>query len=222
MKVIIIGCDRLGAELSYRLSMHGHDVAVVDQRRDSFVKLNRDFRGRTHEGDPLTQEVLLRAGIEEADVLIALTEAEETNYIIGYAAKEIYSVSQVIVRSFDPASKAICDLMGLQAVTSAIWGAEQLEEMLSHKDMEPVFTIAGGEVEIYNITIPSSWDGKTLGELISEDNGQRAISLTRSGDSFIPKSRQILKENDILFVAANHSGMEELLKKLIDEKMEAA
>ena len=71
-------------------------------------------------------------------------------------------------------------------------------------------------------TIPSSWDGKTLGELISEDNGQRAISLTRSGDSFIPKSRQILKENDILFVAANHSGMEELLKKLIDEKMEAA
>ena len=215
MRVIVIGCDLLGAELSYRLCLHGHEVIVIDMHRSSFVNLHREFRGRTHEGDPLSQEVLLRSGIEEADALIALTEIEAANYIVGYAAKEIFHVPQVIVRSFDPGSKAICELMGLQAVSSAIWGAEQLEEMLSHKDLKPVFTIAGGEVEIYTITIPPSWENRTLGELILENNGQRAISLTRSGDSFIPTSRQVLKEDDILYIAANHIGIEELRQKLI-------
>ncbi len=222
MKAIVIGCDRLGAELAYRLSLHGHDVVVIDQHRTSFVHLNRDFVGRTHEGDPLNQDVLLRAGVEEADAVIALTEIEATNYIIGSAVKELYKVPQVIVRSFDPTHKMVCEMLGLQAISSAIWGAEQLEEMLTHKDFKPVFTIAGGEVEIYNITIPSSWDNRQIEDLITDRTGQRAISLTRSGDSFIPAAKQMLKEDDILYIAANHEGMEALWKKISRMNEEAA
>jgi len=214
MKVIIIGCDRLGAELAQRLSQHGHEIAVVDLHRSSFVRLDKGFRGRTHEGDALSEEVLLRAGIEDADAVIALTESEASNYVIGRAAKEIYNIPQVIVRSYESASNDICELMGLQAVSSSIWGAEQLEEMLSHKDLKSVFTVAGGEVEIYAITIPTSWENRPLGELLSENNGQRAISLTRSGNSFIPTQLQSLKEDDILHIAANHEGIEELRTKL--------
>ncbi|MEM5773667.1 MAG: TrkA family potassium uptake protein [Anaerolineaceae bacterium] len=222
MKAIVIGCDRLGSELAYRLSLHGHEVVVVDQHRTSFVNLNPDFVGRTHEGDPMSQDVLLRAGIEETDALIALTETEATNYIVGYAAKEIFKVPHVIVRSFDPTHKMVCELMGLQAISSAIWGAEQLEEMLTHKDLKPVFTIAGGEVEIYTISIPPAWENHTLEELISDHNGQRAVSLTRSGDSFIPTGAQVLKEDDLLYVAANHEGIEALRQKISGKSEEAA
>jgi trk system potassium uptake protein TrkA len=214
MKAIIIGCDHLGAELCFRLSLHGHEVAVIDQQRESFVNLPKGFVGRTHEGNPLNEEVLLRAGIQEADALIALTENETTNYVIGYAAKEIYHVPQVIVRSYDPANKTLCEIMGLQAISSAIWGAEQLEEMMIHEDLKPVFTIAGGEVEIYNVRIPAHWENHRVDELVSEASGQRAISLTRSGDTLFTAPGQLLKEDDILYVAANHDGIEALHEKI--------
>ena len=222
MRVIIVGCDRLGAELAYRLSKHEHEVAVVDLHRSSFVRLNKDFHGRTHEGDPLSQDVLLRAGIEEAESLIALTESEATNFIVGYAAKELYKVPQVIVRNFESASRVVCELMGLQAISAAIWGAEQLEEMLSHKDLEPVYSVAGGEVEIYVVTIPQTWEERLLSELLNERDGQKAVSLTRSGNSFIPTGQEILKEGDILHLAANHSGIEALRLKLDQSNGEGA
>ena len=214
MRVIIVGCDRLGAELAYRLSMHDHEVAVVDMHRSSFLRLNKDFHGRNHEGDPLSQDVLLRAGIEEAESLLALTESESTNFVIGYAAKELYQVPQVIVRISDTSSGAVCELMGLQAISSAIWGAEQLEEMLSHKDFDSVYSVAGGEVEIYTVTVPHQWDNRLLGELLSEDDGQRAVSLTRSGNSHIPGEQEVIKKDDILYIAAIHEGIEGLRAKL--------
>lgn len=222
MKAIVIGCDRLGAELSYRLSSHGHEVMVIDQHRSSFVNLNPGFVGRTHEGEALNQDVLIRAGVEDADALIALTESEATNFIIGYAAREIYNVPQVIVRSFDPAKKAICVMMGLQAISSAIWGAEQLEEMLIHTDMKPVLTIAGGEVELYSIVVPASWDNRKLSDLVSDPSSQLAVSLTRSGDSSIPPKDAILRESDILYVAANHTGIETLRAKIQNGNGEVA
>ena len=76
MKFIVVGCGRVGAELCYHLFTSGHQVVVVDSRREAFNRLHPDFRGRTLEGEGLAESVLERAGIQEADGLAAVTNSD--------------------------------------------------------------------------------------------------------------------------------------------------
>jgi trk system potassium uptake protein TrkA len=69
MNFIVVGCGRVGAELAYHLFRGGHQVVVVDSRKEAFNRLHPDFRGRTLEGEGLVESVLERASIREADGL---------------------------------------------------------------------------------------------------------------------------------------------------------
>ena len=80
MKVIVIGCGRLGSELAYRLFKRGHDVAVIDQKDEAFNHLPPDFVGRLYQGDGLNQDVLERAGIKTCDAVASATESELGQY----------------------------------------------------------------------------------------------------------------------------------------------
>lgn len=214
MKLVIIGCDQLGAELAQRMSQHGNEVSVVDRDQSTFIKLQPEFNGRVHAGDALNEDVLLRAGINEADVLLALTRSDTTNYVLGLAAREIYKVPRVIVRNYDPACQVICAHMGLQAVSSAIWGAEQLEEMICQDKVEPVMAMGGGEIEVYAIRIHKEWAGQSMKELMTDEGKQVFIALTRSGISSIPDGDVIFNEDDLIHIAADHRGIESLRDRL--------
>jgi len=100
--IIVVGCGRVGAELAFRLYQRGHQVAVIDQVGSSFANLDPDYRGRTIEGEVLSQDVLTRAGIEEADGLTAVTNSDSVNAVVGHIAREVYSVATVVVRNYDP------------------------------------------------------------------------------------------------------------------------
>jgi trk system potassium uptake protein TrkA len=84
MNLIVVGCGRVGAELSYRLFKGGHQVVVVDSSRDSFNRLHPDFRGRTLEGEGLAENVLERAGIKEPG-LAAVTNSDTLNAVVARA-----------------------------------------------------------------------------------------------------------------------------------------
>jgi trk system potassium uptake protein TrkA len=212
MKAIIIGCGKIGAELAHRLCLHGHDIAVIDRDPASFVNLPQGFRGRHHEGDPLNHDVLIRAGIEEADALVAVTDRDSLNYVLGYTAKTSFHIPKVIVMNNDPDCQIIGELMGLQAVSSTIWGAEQLEEMVCHAELQSIYAAGGGEVEIYALIIPVEWDGRKLDEMIVEEEHIRPVILARSGKSILPEVGMKLKKEDILYVGADHLGIEALLR----------
>lgn len=213
MRVLMIGCDQLGAELAHRLSDHGHEVVVVDREQAAFAKLSDRFRGRVHVGDALNQEVLQRAGIENADVFLALTRSDTTNFILGLTARERFQISQVIVRNLDPDSQVVCEHMRLRAVSSARWGAEQLEEMISQSDLERMLALGGGEIEIYALQVPKKWSGQKLSEVIPAKN-LLVISLTRAGKSTMPSQDTELWVEDVLHIAADHTGSEELWRRL--------
>ncbi len=74
MKVIVIGCGRMGSELAYRLFKRGHDVAVIDRKDAAFNHLPSDFEGRLYEGEGLNQDVVERAGIKNCDAVAVVTE----------------------------------------------------------------------------------------------------------------------------------------------------
>lgn len=217
MKVIVVGCGRVGSQLAYQLFQRGHQVTVIDHVALAFHNLPPDFRGRTVEGEVLSQGVLRRAGIEQADGLAAVTNSDSLNAVVAYLARTTYDIPNVVVRNYDPRWQPLQEAFGLQVISSASWGAQRLEELLYGADMHTVFSAGNGEVEIYEFVVPEAWHGRPLRELLSEIECVPA-ALTRSGRAMLPAYDTLLEECDVIHVSATLEGIEALRRRLYSQK----
>jgi len=214
MKFIVIGCGRVGAELSYHLFTSGHQVVVVDLKKESFNRLHPDFRGRTLEGEGLAESVLERAGIREADGFAAVTNSDALNAVVSHAAREFFNVPVVVARNYDPSLRSVIEAFGLQTVGSTTWGAQRVEEMLMNPSEKVVYSAGNGEVEIYEIRIPDEWNDHTVGDLLGTLKECRAVALTRAGRSFIPDAETKFQSGDLLNVSSTFAGIGVLTARL--------
>ena len=214
MNFIIVGCGRVGAELCYRLYKSGHQVVVVDSRKDSFNRLHPDFRGRTLEGEGLAESVLDRAGIREADGLAAVTNSDTLNAVVAHIAREFYSVPVVVARNYDPNLRSVIEAFGLQTVGSTYWGAQRVEELLMSPAQKVVYSAGNGEVEVYEIIIPELWNDRTMGELFGPLSQCYPVALSRAGKSFLPAGDTKLQTGDLLNVSTTFEGIGALTARL--------
>jgi trk system potassium uptake protein TrkA len=214
MNFIVIGCGRVGAELAYKLYNLGHKVTVVDEDRESFNRLDTDFRGRAIEGEAVAADTLERAGIQQADGIAVVTNSDTLNAVIGHAARSYYKVPQVIVRNYDPALRSMMESFGLQLVSSTAWGAERIQELLLDPSFRAVFSAGNGEVELYEMLIPAVWEGKTIGSLLQGCTECVVVALTRAGRAEIPPVDKSFQAGDILSVSATLEGVESLRARL--------
>jgi trk system potassium uptake protein TrkA len=183
MNIVVIGCGRMGSELAYRFYKRGHDVAVVDLMEAAFDALPSDFSGRIIEGDAMNPDVLHRAGIMDCQALAAVTSSDTTNLVIAQVARQKYQIQHVVARNFDPRYRKLYEIFNIQGVSATGWASQRLEEMIYHEDAHAVFSAGNGEVEIYEIVISKTWNGKQLSELL--DNLECVpVAITRAGKSF--------------------------------------
>ena len=103
MKVIMIGCGRVGAALAHTLSDDGWDVVVVELKEENLSRLGPDWRHPLVLGHGMDAKVLEKAGIADADVLIAATDGDNTNLVVAQVAVQQYHVPHVAARIQDPA-----------------------------------------------------------------------------------------------------------------------
>ncbi|RPJ52373.1 MAG: TrkA family potassium uptake protein [Chloroflexi bacterium] len=217
MNVVIIGCGRLGAELSTRLYQRGHEVSVIDSNEAAFSKLPASFEGRLNEGDAINRDVLHRSGIERADAVAAVTDSDVLNAVVGHLARSYYKVPNVIVRNHDPRYRPILETFGLQVVSALSWGAQRVEEMIYNTEVRAVFSAGNGEVEIYEVGISRPWHGQPLGEVVSSD-GCVPVSVTRAGRAMLPSADMVLETGDIVHVSATLEGIDALRSRMRLEK----
>lgn len=219
MNFIIIGCGRVGAELSHRLFTNGYQVVVVDNDHQAFNRLHPDFRGRTVEGDSLSADTLSRAGMDKADGVAVVTNSDTMNAVIGHTIRMHYpNVKQVIVRNYDPAMREMLEAFGLQIVSSTAWGAERVQELLIDPSLRAVFSAGNGEVEMYEMYISPKWDGMTISDLLEGCGEIVCAALTRAGRAELPSSKAMLKAGDVLTVSATLEGVKALRAKLQEGK----
>jgi trk system potassium uptake protein len=211
--IIVVGCGRVGAELAFRLYQRGHQVAVIDQVGSSFANLDPEYRGRTIEGEVLSHDVLTRAGIEEADGLAAVTNSDSVNAVVGHMAREVYKVTNVVVRNYNPRWLPMHEAFGLHVVSSTAWGAQRIEELLYQPLGRAVFSAGNGEVEIYELVVPESWNGRQVGDLLATTEAM-AVAFTRAGRSVLPAADLVLVPGDILHVSATLAGIEALRERV--------
>jgi trk system potassium uptake protein TrkA len=132
MKVVIMGCSRVGARLAGILDTDGHKVTVLDREASSFRRLPPGFNGTALVGNGIDQEALRRAGIEEADAFFALTQGDNRNIMSCQIARLIFDVPKVICRIYDPLRQEIYSTLGLEAISPTKIFADILKEKLEN------------------------------------------------------------------------------------------
>ncbi|MFC2070403.1 potassium channel family protein [Chloroflexota bacterium] len=132
MKVVIMGCGRVGARLAGLLDAEGHQVTVLDNDAYSFRRLQSDFKGAALIGNGIDQEALRRASIEEADAFFALTQGDNRNVMACQIAKHIFDVPRVICRIYDPLRQEMYSTLGLEAISPTTLFADILKEKLEN------------------------------------------------------------------------------------------
>ena len=131
MKVVIMGCGRVGAQLAVALDRDGHDVTVLDMRRSQFERfLPDDFRGRTIVGDGRDQDTLRRAGVEGADAFVSCTAGDNRNVMAAQMAKILFNVPRVVCRIYDPLREEMYKMLGLRTISPTKVGAQLLMDAL--------------------------------------------------------------------------------------------
>ena len=130
MKVVIMGCGRVGAQLAALLDEEGHTVAVLDKDSYSFRRLPSQFKGIALLGDGTSEESLRQAGIEDADAFVAVTQGDNRNVMAAQIAKHIFNVPKVICRIYDPLRQELYQTLGLEAISPTTVFARILKEKL--------------------------------------------------------------------------------------------
>lgn len=118
MKIVIVGCGRVGARIANTLDRQGHDVSIVDTQTSAFRRLSPDFSGRAITGTGIDEDVLRSAGISEADAFIAVTNGDNRNLMAAQVAKVIFGVDRVAARVYDPVRAETFRGMGIDTICS--------------------------------------------------------------------------------------------------------
>ena len=125
-----MGCGRVGAQLAIMLEKEGHEVTALDKNVDSFKRLPPDFGGKALLGNGTDEDDLKKAGIEETDAFVAVTEGDNRNVMAAQIAKNIYNVPKVVCRIYDPLRRDIYSMLGLDAISPTTVFAQLLKEKL--------------------------------------------------------------------------------------------
>ena len=113
MKIVIVGCGRVGAAIAELYDAKGHEVIIVDQSTMAFDRLPDSFRGRAARGDGTDEDVLRKAGAEGADVFLALTEGDNRNTMAAQLAAEALGIRKVVAKLNDPVRAAAYADLGI-------------------------------------------------------------------------------------------------------------
>lgn len=214
MKVIIVGLGRMGTGLSLNLLKKGHQVTVIDNDPEAFGALGKDFKGTTVIGYGFDRDVLSKAKVDKVDAVVACTESDEINAVVARIAKNVYRVPRVIARLYDPRKAEIYRRLGIQTISTTTWGIERATEILTYNQLDSVYEMGNGKVNLVRIEVPSLLVGHTVNEItVVGEIG--VVTISRSNKAFIPTLGTILEAEDILYLTVNYTATDKL-KSMLD------
>jgi trk system potassium uptake protein TrkA len=149
MRVIIVGCGRVGARVAAELDQRGEHVTVIDINPRAFTRLPQSFSGESVRGNGTDEDVMRSAGAEQADVLMTLTEGDNRNALAAQLGKHTFGIPRVIAKINDPLRGEAYRALGLETicrtiilgdalVTAAVEGAEATNGFVQVPTAEPM------------------------------------------------------------------------------------
>jgi trk system potassium uptake protein TrkA len=213
MKIVVVGCGRMGAELALQLAHAGHEITVVDKDPRAFARLGKAFRGEQVAGVGFDREVLVRAGIERAEALAALTAGDNANIITARVAQNVFRVPKVVARVYDPRRAEIYLRLGLQTVSTTAWGVTRFTQLIAHRDLNVIRSLDRGEVELVEHEAPASWVGRAVSH-VAVPGEISVVTILRRERSLLPATSTVFQAGDRVVIAVM-PGARKRLERLL-------
>ncbi len=209
MKVIIMGCGRVGEQVARLMSAEGHDVAVIDYVAEALARLGPDFKGRRIKGVGFDRQALIEAGIETADAFAATSSSDNANIVAARVARNVFRVPRVVARLFDPRRAEIYQRLGLVTISSTTWGAHRIHELLTASGIDCVMSFGAGEVKLIQIEVTPQLD-RRMAKHITIPGEVSVVAIIRNGQAIFPTLGTEFKQGDTLYLSVQAAAMERL------------
>jgi trk system potassium uptake protein TrkA len=213
MKIIVMGCGRVGSQVSQLLVRRGHQVTVIDPDADALARLGVDFKGRLVRGLGFDRDILLEAGIENAEAFVAASSSDNANIVAARIARTIFRVPRVVARLYDPLRAEIYQRLGLTTISSTGWGAERIVEVVTHTDLDILHLFRDGGTTVVRLEIPARLKDHRVMEM-NVPGEAMVIAITRNDHTFIPVSGTEFQQGDIIYVTVIPTAMDRLEEML--------
>ena len=213
MHIVIMGCGRVGSTLAHILEDQGHSVAVIDQDAGAFRKLGSGFKGRKVTGSGFDRDVLIEAGIEEADAFAAVSSGDNSNIISARVVRESFGIQRVAARIYDPRRAEVYQRLGIPTVATVRWTADQMLRTLIPDGAESLWRDPTGKIVLAEVAYSERWLGEKV-KLVEQSTGARIAFISRLGQTLIPEPGTVLQEGDLIHVIAEEADLERITAEL--------
>lgn len=205
MYTIIIGCGRVGSQIAMMLSAEGHEVTVVDRKKESFRRLGSAFEGITITGMGFDERVMREAGAERADALAAVTELDNTNLMTAEVASKIFNIPKVIARLSHPDKEGTYKKLNIDYILGTRLIAQKFFEKFFESRVILQLSI-DKETNVIEFKIGQKANGKLIKEL-EIPHQFRIFTITRNGQSIIVDDNTILNTEDSVIAVAKRQAI---------------
>jgi trk system potassium uptake protein len=213
MYILIAGAGKVGWNLARELLAKGHEVTVIENQRDRYLTVEQELEHNVQYGDASELWVLERAGVQRADLAIAVTGDDEDNMLICQVAREKYLVERIIARVNNPRNRQHFELLGIKPSVSA---TDLILRLIEHEvpkyGLVHLLDLPEEKLEIIEMLLEP--DSKVAGRRVADlamPDGSLLISVLRNGRGFVPGPDTVLEPGDEV-LAVLDPGTEEDLK----------
>ena len=210
MYAIVVGGGKVGLNLTRELLDKGHEVTLIESRRDRYLKMEEELGHVVQYGDATELWVLERAGIQRAGLVVAVTGDDEDNILICQVARDKYLVESFIARVNNPRNRTYFDLLGIRPAVSA---TDLILRLIEHEVPEyglvHLLDLPGESLEVIEIQVSDG--APAVGRKVSEldlPEGSIVISVLRGGGGFVPKADTVIESGDEVLVCLD-PGLED-------------
>jgi trk system potassium uptake protein len=200
--VIIAGAGKVGWNLARELMETGHEITLIEQDRRRYLTVEQELEHAVQYGDATELWVLERAGIQRADLVIAVTGDDEDNLLICQVAKEKYLCERTIARCNNPRNLQHFRLLGIQPAVSA---TDLILRLIEHEvpryGLIHLLDLPEERLEIIELVV--SDDAPSVGRAVGEipmPEGSLVISVLRAGTGFVPRPETVIEAGDEVLV----------------------
>jgi len=210
MHILIVGAGKVGLNLGRELRAKQHEVVLIEADAARYAAIEEEFEHQAQYGDGSEIWVLERAGIERADLVIAVTGDDEDNILIAQIAREKYGVDRVVSRCNNPRNLQHFELLGAKPAVSA---TDLILRLIEHEvpkyGLVHLLDLPQERLEIIELEVqPGSLaDGRMVKDLGLPD-GSLVIAVLRDGTGFVPLADSIIEAGDELLLVLD-TGLED-------------
>ena len=205
MRIIIVGCGKVGYVLTEQLTKEGHDICLIDKDEDKLARVSSNMDVFCLQGNGTSYETQIEAGIKEADLLISVTESDEINMLCCLIAKKAgncKTIARVRKPEYDFEVSFLKEELGLSmAINPEMTAAAEMSRLIQYPSALEVETFVKGRVTLIKVAVTkdSPLDGLAIKDMASVAGKRTLVCIVdRAKEITIPNGDFVLKEGDII------------------------